>query len=349
MAKRTVQTCRFYADIIQYLKLKGLCSGSSKYFRFDPSIDSSSSFSTMNQLQSFNNPSSDFELWNKFLTDIPQDTSSGIYAGILGHNYTSDDFDTMTEGTSVYAQMNAGTQSAKQIESFSSIVNYQYFDIPYKGYSMWNIEGWDGELDGSISSFRITVKKGSTSGNLAGIATYGRWFEPSNSPDLRVKLISEYDGITHQQTLGGNTITNVNNTGVPKWGNGLPAWSIVRDEDNPNYSFGENRPRRTWQVKFSYISSDNLFTKAQDPSQFFSYNADGLYDFNSSMGSFFALTLNGNIPFIFCPNTAGSDSDADVNNQDIEFAICRLDQDSLTFNQVAYQTWSVSMNIMEVW
>ena len=37
------------------------------------------------------------------------------------------------------------------------------------------------------------------------------------------------------------------------------------------------------------------------------------------------------------------------NNQDIEFAICRLDQDSLTFSQVAYQTWSVSMNIMEVW
>jgi hypothetical protein len=73
------------------------------------------------------------------------------------------------------------------------------------------------------------------------------------------------------------------------------------------------------------------------------------------MASFFGLTLNGNLRFWFCPNSAGSNtldenqSQIQEGEKDLEFALCQIDQDSLTFTQVAPQTWSVSMNIREVW
>ena len=58
------------------------------------------------------------------------------------------------------------------------------------------------------------------------------------------------------------------------------------------------------------------------------------------MSTFFKLTKNGALPFIFSP-----DSKAD----NLEFAICMLDQDSISFKQIAYQTWNVSMSVREVW
>ena len=48
----------------------------------------------------------------------------------------------------------------------------------------------------------------------------------------------------------------------------------------------------------------------------------------------------GAFSFIFTP-------DKDATNP--EFAQCRLDQNSLSATQVAYQTWNISMNIVEVW
>ena len=58
------------------------------------------------------------------------------------------------------------------------------------------------------------------------------------------------------------------------------------------------------------------------------------------MSSFFKLTQNGALAFIFCP-----DSKAD----NLEFAICMLDQGSISCTQVAHRTWNVSLAIREVY
>ena len=76
---------------------------------------------------------------------------------------------------------------------------------------------------------------------------------------------------------------------------------------------------------------------------FFTYDESiPSYTFDDSMASFFKLTYNGKIPFIFCPDSSLT------NEYDLEFAICMLDNEP-TFTQVANQVWDVSMRIVEVW
>jgi hypothetical protein len=52
-------------------------------------------------------------------------------------------------------------------------------------------------------------------------------------------------------------------------------------------------------------------------------------------------TLGGSLKFIFQPN--GEDYNPDG------FAICILDQDSISIKQVAHNTYNISLKIMEVW
>ena len=73
-------------------------------------------------------------------------------------------------------------------------------------------------------------------------------------------------------------------------------------------------------------------------------NPEGSINNEISAGSeiqqIFDLTLGGALSFIFCPDHSASN---------LELAQCRLDQNSLTAKQVAYQTWKITMNIVEVW
>ena len=58
----------------------------------------------------------------------------------------------------------------------------------------------------------------------------------------------------------------------------------------------------------------------------------------SIISSFLALTLNGTISFLFQPDNTKQD-----------FAICKLDKNSLSIDQVAHGTYSISMTFSEVW
>ena len=52
-------------------------------------------------------------------------------------------------------------------------------------------------------------------------------------------------------------------------------------------------------------------------------------------------TLGGSLRFIFQPDKTDFTPDG--------FAICVLDQDSISFKQVAHNTYNVSLKILEVW
>ena len=109
--------------------------------------------------------------------------------------------------------------------------------------------------------------------------------------------------------------------------------------------------RRSWQLKFSYISNDNLFFDTNRLNSFGDLDsAQGSLNNYVSAGSeiqqIFDLTMCGAFSFIFCPDKDSTDADGNPNP---EFAQCRLDQSSLSATQIAYQTWNISMNIVEVW
>ena len=328
MARRTIQTCRFYADVLQYLKILGYYDGSNTPDVWNMNPSSMSEYDLSEQTNfDFNlkNPSKELD---ELLTNVPQSSSTGVYGAVLGH--TLKNF-TMAVETDNFT-----------FEDVAEISNYSSLAAEYNGYSIWDIQNCGAEEN--IDKILFKVLSNQTS--KIGAISFGRWFEPSHSPDLSVRLVSEYDGITNQTTVGGNSITNVNHLGQPHWGD-LPAWTLEKKQGH-DYKIGADTDRKVWQLSFSYIADDNLLSKSNNPNKFFTVT-DDTYVFDSSLSSFFRLTLNGSLPFIFCPNSAGSNPTSDEGDKDLEFALCKLDQDSLTFRQVASQTWNVSMTVMEVW
>ena len=328
MARRTIQTCRFYADVLQYLKILGYYDGSNTPDVWNMNPSSMSEYDLSGQTNfDFNlkNPSKELD---ELLTNVPQSSSTGVYGAVLGHTLKNLPMAVETDNFT--------------FEDVAEISNYSSLAAEYNGYSIWDIQNCGAEEN--IDKILFKVLSNQTS--KIGAISFGRWFEPSHSPDLSVRLVSEYDGITNQTTVGGNSITNVNHLGQPHWGD-LPAWTLEKKEGH-DYKIGADTDRKVWQLSFSYIADDNLLSKSNNPNKFFTVT-DDTYVFDSSLSSFFRLTLNGSLPFIFCPNSAGSNPTSDEGDKDLEFALCKLDQDSLTFRQVASQTWNVSMTVMEVW
>ena len=361
MAKRSIGKCRFYADYPSYLKSLGYYKGTfAQGFKDEVSDESVEDVFNMNPSQpvslplDYNGSVDSFKIGIKIqdqnedpniqLTQLLKQTN---YAGLLGHNLANmvgvaDEYENVG-----LRLMIDGFYGENNNES-TKIVNFK--DVDYNGYSLWETGAFtsdDPSYYKNISIYSIyQAAESAVDYNLKlGAFTFGRYFEPSHSPDLSVKLIKSYEGVDVQTTIGGSTITNFNHLGQPMWGD-LPAWTLEKQKGH-DYNVGADRGRRTWQVSFSYLSDTDIFNTATNENKLFTWtdtsisdSGDREYQFDTSMASFFLLTHNGNLRFIFCPNT-------DLKNK--EFALCMIDQDSLTYTQVAHRTWNVSMNIMEVW
>jgi len=157
-----------------------------------------------------------------------------------------------------------------------------------------------------------------------------------------------------QRGLGGGDFVNINNDGSPAWLRGQP-WTLNRkassDTGNPvlDMKIGRNG-RRKWDMSFSYISNDDLFYDHKESLSFGSMqyndqNEETLFTTKSEIQQLWDLTLGGALPFLFTP-----DKDAgNGNGDDVEYCVCRLDQDSFKVTQVAYQVWNVRLSVVEVW
>tara|TARA_R100000781_G_scaffold90102_1_gene55583 strand:+ start:11058 stop:12371 length:1314 start_codon:yes stop_codon:yes gene_type:complete len=187
-----------------------------------------------------------------------------------------------------------------------------------------------------------------------GAITFGKYIDLPVSPDLKVTKSVEFDGVSVQRGLGGGDFVNINNDGSPAWLRGQP-WSLSRKDSNNagnpilNMKIGRNG-RRRWDMSFSYISNDDLFYDHKEPLSFGSmqYNnndEEWVFSGRSELQQLWDLTLGGALPFLFTPDKDGEGGDTD----EIEYCVCRLDQDSFEARQVAYQTWSVTLSVVEVW
>ena len=359
MAKRTIGKPRFYADILQYLKAKGYYGGTTSH----PSSINPEKIWDMNPYQKtfidntltnfiINNPSKQLDELMANLTGL---TTSGIYCGVFNHGYVQppefdvEDIDYNNNPIGFLFSDSSGTVSPE----FESIVNWGYwangFGLPqYKGYSLANVTGFNAALD-SISAFSFYPQN--NEGDV-GCVSYGRWFEPPHSFDVKSARVStSYSGIDAATTPGGSTLTQTNYL-KKSWGN-LPAWTLEKQTGH-DYNVGADRGMREWGVSLEYLSDEDVFSKAGNENKFFTWtdqetDTSGTpeYVFDESMASFFKLTLNGSLPFIFCPNSSGSDPDNEDGETDLEFAICRISKPPV-FRQVSNGVFSTKLTITEV-
>ena len=182
-----------------------------------------------------------------------------------------------------------------------------------------------------------------------GDTSIGWTYEMPHSPDLSIKLGYINESIKTQTTKGGHTLTNSGSSEPPYWLN-KPQW-MTKDGYTPIGSYKGFNPsaRRTWDLSFSYLDDTDMLKQG--------YPGDirdehGVFSGRRLMGNDFFTTgitdtfytkvvhgtANFKLPFIFQPN-----KDVD------EFAICRINSDSFTLEQVANNVYNVSMTITETW
>ena len=183
-----------------------------------------------------------------------------------------------------------------------------------------------------------------------------------HSPDLKLSMEIEMDGVDTITTSGGSSISNIKYTGNPLWVNKETYSNPFEVFKSENYDVRESGARRngrkSWSLKFSYMNDRDLFSSNIKADTYSDHESDGtiadhyntgdieddkLYFNIETDDSFYAQvwnkTLGGALPFIFQP---------DSNFRD-EFYICKFDQDSLKISQSAYKVYDISVKIVEVW
>jgi hypothetical protein len=182
----------------------------------------------------------------------------------------------------------------------------------------------------------------------------------------------QFDGIKKQKTIGGKTLANIYYDGPTQWiMNGpdgiyqyppfeLDSPDIVTDETSFNKRAKSGLGRkglRSWDLTFSYISEDNMWTDYESsntsPFEGSGYNSeiDGDAPINPTQRSnpmltddsfnfVWNCTLGGALPFIFQPDNTNNNTD--------QFSICTFRGNSLSVRQVAFNTYTLSITIDEV-
>jgi len=331
MAYNSINKSRFYIDNITWLRSLGIGSvggGDPDIFGFNvanPSV-----------LQIANPPDSPVPALHinyDYETDlIPM---SYNFCAILGHNFKTTDAE--WGSLAFYTRVDGGTSEVISDLTGSSHTEIANQNFEYDGYSII-------EFADTLSAPHNSVFFGvyTYSGNPITIGRFlaGKIYEMPHSADLSLSL--EYStGTKTIETKGGASLSNTI-WRPPLWGD-LAAWEL---NDPANPTLGQtlaHSSRRIWNLKFSFISKENMFAKydalntlaedpnATDPDQ---YTLTGSDDFFSRVWN----VVGNHSKFIFQP-------DKDV----ADFAIEKFDMRGIKFTQVAHTIWSFSVKIREVW
>ena len=259
---------------------------------------------------------------------------------VLGHNLFTDNLqsnayvvDEVTSDSAGIISSATGTHLYNGWHKFDGVQNT---DINAKRFT-YNIH--NGLID--IDSGEIPP----TSTKMGDISA-GWSYQMPHSPDLELTQGVSNESITTQTTLGGHTLTNAGYNHQPNWIR--QPWTTGT---TPTVADGRTVfpvGRRSWNLKFSFISDTGLFPSLHN-------SATGIFEWSGTdpdteaAGTFFYIKdnfldkvyhgTNGfQLPFIFQPN------------QDVEeYAICRITNEDITFNQVANNVYDISLDIVEVW
>ena len=230
----------------------------------------------------------------------------------------------------------------------------------------FNYNGWSlANFNMALEKIKAVGFKFRSSGGMSqifemGSFCFGHVFNMPISPDLKLTMTREYDGIKSQQSKGGATLTQSHYSSPSKWGQ-APAWELWSG-DSYDKKIINSRGRRSWELNFSYIDGDDLFainetSSTTNPTSIDTYtdagynhttdfDSDGNFmesfeNSNSFITKLISFTGGGVLPFIFQPDGLNAAPD--------QFAICRLDMGSIKFKQEAHNVYNVKLKIRESW
>jgi len=135
------------------------------------------------------------------------------------------------------------------VESESATIKF-----PYKGFS---IIGWDYPPNWWWSNFE-ELKVGSV--------ISGTYYDMDNTCDLSVSMSRDYGEIKETTTYNGQSISNMRQDKPAPWGP-AGAWELYSSDPDPEQSLAKSG-RRSWDLKFSYMDSTNLWGSNQSLSSY---------------------------------------------------------------------------------
>ena len=282
------------------------------------------------------------------------------FCALLNHNLASD---TNPFTIASYKGINANDGNNWRLEArqgYESVLNSTQTEsnLMYNGSTIFTFT----ELNDYWRGFSVYYASTDTPNDYPhqlGSFVVGKYFDCPNSPDLNLTMSRRFDGIKRQRTVGGKTLANIYYDGPTEWtmnnADGTtykyPPFELdtTGDEFNQRVKSGLGRKGlRSWKLTFSYISESDMWidnevsnTIVSDDTDFTNIEPNPMMSDNS-FNFVWNCTLGGTLPFIFQP-----DNSEDGRNPD-RFAICNFRENSLSVQQVAFNTYKVSMTIDEI-
>ena len=373
---KQVKTPRFYVDIPTFLHATGqlgwdMSKGGAELLYMNcanPYLRDSES-NTMFVIGSVanNNPKTSFPI---------------NFCALLNHNLAGDTNNYNVVGKASLSLDENGQPDFGESFSGSSftnreiVLNYDGTDginAQYNGTTIWTFSDENG-MDKYWRNFDIFFPNGFDNyQHQLGSLVVGKYWDAPNSPDLNLTMSRRFDGIKKQKTIGGKTLANIYYDGPTEWtmnhrdSDAYPSQvykyppfeldlttqgSAVSGNEwafNQRAKSGLGRKGlRSWKLTFSYISESNMWMDNEVSNTLTSHDVtpnDNIPNPMLSDDSFnfvWNCTLGGTLPFIFQPDNSSTGTNPD------RFAICNFRGNSLSVQQVAYNTYKLSITIDEV-
>ena len=223
----------------------------------------------------------------------------------------------------------------------------------YDGFTIrYDAEGGDADdVEANTVAMSIEQHEINTPYKL-GSFLYGTYYDMPHSPDLKLTMTREMDGVKRIRTKGGADLVKHQYTKPAMWGS-AGAWELY--SGTPSNQELSRSGRRTWSLSFSYLqgtnstsNDDSIFPQVASLNWYESYDDGVAYGEGTGAtlllsdtfyGQVIHKTNGGQLPFIFQPD----------NNDNTNFAICKFDMKSFDFKQVANGVYNMKLKIREVW
>ena len=371
MAYQNVGTPRFFIDNYMYLRALGLdpqtyIDQTSDVNNLDEEtfktpLDNENAFTLSPEIsKEFTRDGSAIRFFipcGEMLKDMDFSGNMKWYGAMLNHNLR--DCNARIQNIMYMPQISSDNNQGGENPIFE-ILNRGTVEETSNGSSIWYTDNTPSDDHNyRFSGFRLQGDEANFNNFQVGAISMGVMYTMPVSPDLKLNMEIQFDGYDEVETIGGSTLTNIRQTGAPIWNNNgqyNSPFSVGEFSNDRILGGAKRNGRRTWNLKFSYISDSDLFasnytntmhmetTSDYDSSDknatgdAFEYN---MFTDDSFVAQVWNKTLGGALPFIFQPDSSNDNPD--------QFCIAKLDMNSLKVTQTAFKSYEIGLKIKESW